>query len=1582
VRLTTVASEQYSTATSSYTTVDSYALSHTMPPTGDSTSPTLWLSQVVHTGSDLAGGGSTSAITTPPITFAGIALQNRVDTVTDGLPAFYKYRLATITTESGSQITISYGLNNPCTAPVTIVPANNTSSCYPVMWTPTGYTQPFTDWFNKYVVTGISQTDPTGGAQATSTTYQYVGGAAWHFDDNELVKPANRTYGQFRGYADVKTLTGNGTTDPQTLSETTYYRGMSKNNNTTTINVTDSQGGVHEDVNQLSGKTLESTAYLGNGGPVDHSTINSYWVSAASATRTRTGVADLTANWVAPVETWSRQALTSTGTTTWRTSEADTSYVSDPASPTFGTVQHVYTHTTPTAAASDGCASTSYAALNTAKNIVGLPAEVETDAVACGGYTPGTPASVPGSVNTLTNPATVSRPSQVVSEARTFYDDTTWSLTFPQVNAPSKGDVTMVRHASDFTSGDWVWQTAQRSVFDGYGKQTDAYNGNGQDIHTGYTRNAVGLTTAISVTNPLSQVVSSTLDPERGSTLTTTDANGVVTTEQYDALGRITSMWTNSRVTTSPANYKYTYVLSNTGVSSTTTQKMNDGAGYQTATLIYDAMLRRRQTQVNTPQGGRIVTDTFYDSRGWTTSRYNGWWDPTTLPNTTLVTAAGLHDSVPSQDFYTRDGLGRTVVDVSAKDGTEISRTTTVYNGDRTTVIPPTGAVTTATVTDPLGRTTELDQYTSQPTLNTPANTFTGIFTVTGGTSQAVSYGYDGRGDQSTVTQGAAGSGGPAWTSSFNLLNQVVSKTDPDAGTSTMLYDGDGNLTQTTDARTKTTSYTYDALDRKTGQYLSTVAGQVPGPTGNQLAAWVYDNSNNVAGVTHAIGQLTTTTAYSGGSAYVQQEKNFNVFGESLGTTITIPAAEGSLAGSYLLQRTYSTNTGLTLKDIYPSAGGLPTETVNRGYSGVLDLPDTLNGISGYDQGTTYDAFGRVNQQKLGTGTNLAYLTNTFDDHTGRITDQLLTRAVGTPTNVDEEVYTYDLAGNVTRQVSTRLGSASTSETQCFAYDNLDQLTGAWTATDNCAVLPTTASHAMVGDNLGSSSAYWTTWGIDSLGDRAQQVQHAFTGGPASDITTTYCYGATGGAQPHTLTATATSGTGCTTAASTYGYDTAGNMATRSAGQGNQSFQYNDADQLTAINGNTGGNSTFVYDANGALLLQKDPGTTTLYLGPEQLFLNTATNVVTGIRYYQLPGGGSVARTGSGTSYKFILTDRHATAVLSLDNTAQTPTWRQFTPYGSPRGNVVTWVDSRAFLNKPADSTTGLTEIGARNYDPANGRFVSVDPIFNAGEPQGLNGYAYSANNPITFSDPSGLEHDQESCAEYCHYDPQHDEHEHGDDQGDIGQVSDHVVMNTKDADYAYYVKAYHDTMNSFQCLWGFGCTETKVWALICGPNNFGCPPGIAKLVDSSNFFGDVDPIGSQLGSAMILGNGNVRSLLNPQSMVGATEQELRAMIPKDWLSAPITKGTGVKFGPPAKQFGGKGFIEFTNGYPNMLDPLHQGPYIRVSVGGLQYRVAGFGNSIITTDPAAAVQNMNPGGSPGADVIKDLEKLAEETGGE
>ena len=58
------------------------------------------------------------------------------------------------------------------------------------------------------------------------------------------------------------------------------------------------------------------------------------------------------------------------------------------------------------------------------------------------------------------------------------------------------------------------------------------------------------------------------------------------------------------------------------------------------------------------------------------------------------------------------------------------------------------------------------------------------------------------------------------------------------------------------------------------------------------------------------------------------------------------------------------------------------------------------------------------------------------------------------------------------------------------------------------------------------------------------------------------------------------------------------------------------------------------------------------------------------------------------------------------------------------------------FAARELDATTGLYYVRARWYDPAQGRFISEDPIGLAG---GINNYAYAANDPVNLSDPTGL---------------------------------------------------------------------------------------------------------------------------------------------------------------------------------------------------------------------------------------------------
>jgi RHS repeat-associated protein len=150
-----------------------------------------------------------------------------------------------------------------------------------------------------------------------------------------------------------------------------------------------------------------------------------------------------------------------------------------------------------------------------------------------------------------------------------------------------------------------------------------------------------------------------------------------------------------------------------------------------------------------------------------------------------------------------------------------------------------------------------------------------------------------------------------------------------------------------------------------------------------------------------------------------------------------------------------------------------------------------------------------------------------------------------------------------------------------------------------------------------------------------------------------------------------------------------------------------------------------------------------VYVFGEQITATTsagATTGITGLRFIPLPGGAQTVRTGGGSSYYFETSDLHATSVITINSTLQDPVWRQFTPYGAPRSTATgAWPDTNGYLGDPVNAADGLTAIGERQYDPVTGRFLTPDPVLEAGDPTQMGGYAYAGDNPVTHSDPTGL---------------------------------------------------------------------------------------------------------------------------------------------------------------------------------------------------------------------------------------------------
>ncbi|SEE19035.1 RHS repeat-associated core domain-containing protein [Streptomyces sp. TLI_105] len=168
--------------------------------------------------------------------------------------------------------------------------------------------------------------------------------------------------------------------------------------------------------------------------------------------------------------------------------------------------------------------------------------------------------------------------------------------------------------------------------------------------------------------------------------------------------------------------------------------------------------------------------------------------------------------------------------------------------------------------------------------------------------------------------------------------------------------------------------------------------------------------------------------------------------------------------------------------------------------------------------------------------------------------------------------------------------------------------------------------------------------------------------------------------------------------------------------------------------------ASYVYDADGAQLIRHNPGRTTIDLGADELTYDTASRALTGTRYYPIPGGLTMVRIGTG-ALTVQPADHHGTGVLTLDADSNVSR-RASDPFGNPRGPQpapgVRGGD-KGFVGGTLDGSTGLTNLGARQYEPSTGRFVAPDPVLAPDNPQQWNAYAYSNNDPVDLAAPSGL---------------------------------------------------------------------------------------------------------------------------------------------------------------------------------------------------------------------------------------------------
>jgi len=552
----------------------------------------------------------------------------------------------------------------------------------------------------------------------------------------------------------------------------------------------------------------------------------------------------------------------------------------------------------------------------------------------------------------------------------------------------------------------------------------------------------------------------------------------------------------------------------------------------------------------------------------------------------------------------------------------------------------------------------------------------------------------------------------------FDLLSRITSSTTPESGTTYTYYTTSGGavcsgdptaVCRRTDSRSITTTYTYDNLSRLTG----------------------LDYSDSTPDLTYSYDQTT----YNG---------------------LTITNGKNRRTGM-------SDGSGLTAWS-YDQVGNVLKEQRKITAYG-LDVTKTIE--------YTYNKDGSIASIKYPGGRTVNYTVGNAQRPT-EAKDTTNTINYATPSSLDM----YSPAGAAASIVFGYVSGGGITETRGYNSRLRLQLTGiqALAAASSTIVLDLSYGYATStilnngnvltqGNNLSGESGRTQDYTYDSLNRLLTAQSQATSGGD--------CWGQAFGnnATPPTAATDAlanlfyTSSTKCSSPApqfagdgynhistSGFSYDSAGNTT----GDAQWSYTYDAENRIQTASGMSGGPYCYAYDGDGVRVAKAhaNGGSCTGTVAVDVLYWrNIAGQTIaetdsagsTSNAYYHeyvFFAGRRVARSdpSSGSVYYFFVDQVGSTRVVT--QASGTVCFEQdYYPYGQEiYTGTQSCPQSYKFTGYERDWETGLDYAFARYYNARLGRFMSVDPLAgDIGDPQSLNRYAYVANNPINFTDPTGL---------------------------------------------------------------------------------------------------------------------------------------------------------------------------------------------------------------------------------------------------
>ena len=781
-------------------------------------------------------------------------------------------------------------------------------------------------------------------------------------------------------------------------------------------------------------------------------------------------------------------------------------------------------------------------------------------------------------------------------------------------------------------------------------------------------------------------------------------------------------------------------------------------------TLTYDAS--NRITQISDPIG-RTVQYT-YNSQGTLATVTNAAGGVTTYAYDTsnnLLKTTDTRGVVIMQNTY--DSNGRVIQQVQA-DGGVLNFAYTLLNS-----LVPTSPVLQTVVTDALGNQTTYRFDPTQNLLNVTDPTgqvrvFTHslqqnnlVTSITGGgacpicgdpDSGDLTFTYDASGNLLTRTDSL----GNTTTFTYDpVFSQVTSITDPLGNVTKYTYDASGNKASATDPNGNTTTYVYNTF----GQLIQST-NSLGGKTIHS-----YDSFGNEATNTNAIGSTMTYT-YDAVSRLIQGT-------DPLGRTTTLTydpldrlvlrkdplghavTATYDAVGDLLSLKDESGNTttytfdamrrlltrtdprGKTDGNTYDLNGNV-VKFVDRGGQASTFSFDGLNRLSSesYQDGSkvtwSYDARGRAIEVVDSVG-------GTFDfayDADGRVSSS------STPLGTIQ--YSYDAAGGVaSSQVAGQsavtytydaarnlLNASQPSASATLAYDARNRLVG--------ITRPNGVSSQITYDGVGDPLS------ISHSGGQGIQLPLSYTYDAASNRSTY----ATNFAQPTAVANTFDADNRLVKSGTTsYAYDDDGALISSTDSTGTTTYSWDARHRLASISAPSGQKTTFLYDFEGNLIQQTDAGPK---LNLTQSFvLDNLTNVA----YIARSNGDNVSVVAgraidqdlavihANGQVEYKLADASNTTQATVDQNGKVASSFSYEPFGQ-----TTTTSTYPFQytgRMPVNS--GLYYYRARYYCPTVGRFISEDPLGQAG---GTLQYKYANNNPVNRADPTGLDTPCAHCTE------------------------------------------------------------------------------------------------------------------------------------------------------------------------------------------------------------------------------------------